>query len=80
MRIYEEKAPAVVLPVERKRGGRGLLITAHLKINLNINIVINVFIMTVLVNIMVIVFVNNVLLMRMIIVTSTVSSRQDVKR
>ena len=40
MRIYEEKAPAVVLPVERKRGGWRLLITAHLKIILIVNIVI----------------------------------------
>ena len=41
MRIYEEKAPAIVLPVERKRGGWRLLITAHLKIILIVNIAID---------------------------------------
>ena len=70
MRIYE--APAVVLPVERKGGSRRLLITTHLKIIFIITLTIMI--------ILVAIFIFVISLVKMMKSTSTVSSRQDVKR
>ena len=70
MRIHE--LPAVVLPVERKGGSRRLLITTHLKI---------IFIITLTIMIILVpIFTFVISLVKMMKSTSTVSSRQDVKR